>query len=262
LERQPRVGDRETSARSARPAAVALACVFAALLGSPSAVQGPVSPAAWRRVEPEVADDVPRLDRLRPRAALLRRRPPVPARPPSERGRRQRPDGHLRLLRGWSPPGAGRVYRFAILIERHVATEPAGFAAEVERILFAPRGWTRGGRVGFRRVARPPYDFRVILASRGTTDRLCAPALTMGRFSCHNDGLVVLNEWRWRTGASSYANLTRYRAYLVNHEVGHALGHGHRDCAGGPAPVMMPQTKGVDGCAPNPWPLEYERALT
>jgi hypothetical protein len=65
---------------------------------------------------------------------------------------------------------------------------------------------------------------------------------------------------------------------VVNHEVGHAFGQGHRPCeaAGGPAPVMMQQTFGVandeivritggvpqgaviprDGkvCTPNGWP--------
>jgi hypothetical protein len=47
-----------------------------------------------------------------------------------------------------------------------------------------------------------------------------------------------------------------YRAYLVNHEVGHRLGHGHSHChgAGRPAPVMMQQSKGIGACTANPWP--------
>ena len=71
----------------------------------------------------------------------------------------------------------------------------------------------------------------------------------------------MLNAGRWRDGAPAFAGtLMRYRRFMANHEVGHALGHGHRDCpaAGAPAPVMMQQTKGVGSCRPNPWPLDAE----
>ena len=103
----------------------------------------------------------------------------------------------------------------------------------------------------------------VQLAGRSTTDRLCPPVRTNGLFSRFMRGRAVLNFWRWINGARAYAGrLAQYRRYMVNHEVGHALGHGHLGCPGSgrAAPVMMQQTKGVAPCKPNPWPLAEERA--
>ena len=100
----------------------------------------------------------------------------------------------------------------------------------------------------------------IILASPALTDSLCAPLLTLGRYSCAQSGRAVLNAERWRSGAPSYASLTRYRTYMINHEVGHLLGRGHAYCSAGgaPAPLMAQQTKGVAPCRPNPWPLPWE----
>jgi len=140
-----------------------------------------------------------------------------------------------------------------VAVEGGVRVEPRAFAARVERTLRSSRGW--GG--GFRRVDSGAVDFRVVLTSARLTDEMCFPLLTRSRYSCAREGVAVLNADRWRTGAAPWrGDLGGYRRYMVNHEVGHVLGHGHVPCpaAGARAPVMMQQTKSLSFCRPNPWP--------
>jgi hypothetical protein len=106
-------------------------------------------------------------------------------------------------------------------------------------------------------VASDDVDFRVVLASPKTTDRLCAPLTTEGKVSCGTGGMAVINLLRWQRGADAYqGQLARYREYVVNHEVGHELGHGHETCSapGRLAPVMMQQTITIGACRASPWP--------
>ncbi|MBA3431715.1 MAG: DUF3152 domain-containing protein, partial [Actinobacteria bacterium] len=173
------------------------------------------------------------------------------------------PTGHLRVVPGGGAVGGeGVVNRFMVEVEGGLNVAPDEFAAQVEDVLDDPRGWSASGTFAFERVDQGPVSFRVTLASRGLTDRLCAPLVTNGLYSCYMNGRAVLNVWRWKVGADAYGrDLERYRRYLINHEVGHALGRGHRYCpaAGEPAPVMMQQTKGVAPCKSHAWPLAYER---
>jgi hypothetical protein len=156
------------------------------------------------------------------------------------------------------PAGAGKVVRYAVEAEAGLPFTAAQFAVDVARILNAPDGWGHGGStLRFVRVDRGPVDFRVSLSSPGLTDRQCAPLRTYGRVSCFNGSRAVINEARWRYGSPTYGkDLDGYRDYVVSHEVGHALGHHHVHCtrAGTPAPVMVQQTKSLEGCRANPWP--------
>ena len=96
------------------------------------------------------------------------------------------------------------------------------------------------------------------MATPPTVDAHCAPLVTHGDLSCRNGADVMINLTRWTEGAApSELPLEEYRHYVISHEVGHALGHSHRGCPGlgAIAPVMLQQTKGLEGCAPNPWPF-------
>lgn len=147
---------------------------------------------------------------------------------------------------------------YEVQVEEGLPFDVSSTAATIDNILSHPRGWSGGGH-------RPQHvddgDFRIVIATPETTDALCAPLQTRGRLSCRNGDDVVINAWRWQNGSDDYADrIEDYRIYVINHEVGHVLGHGHRPCpgTGQPAPVMQQQTKGLDSCQPNVWPLPEE----
>lgn len=218
------------------------------LLAGCSAPDGPAASAPTPR--PQLSDDAPEYDR-------------VPASPPSSPLPSPSPtvvargDGRLAVVPGTGAvAGDGRLRTYVVEVEGGLGLDPVAFAEDVEQVLADPRSWIGGGGA-LRRVDGGPADLRVALASPRTTDGLCAPLRTNGRYSCAQGERAVLNAARWLTGAAAYGDrIEDYRAYLVNHEVGHALGERHAACPGrgAVAPVMLQQTKGLDGCLPGPWP--------
>lgn len=169
-----------------------------------------------------------------------------------------RGDGQLVVVPGVSAvAGTGPPTTYAVEVEGGLGVDALAFAVAVERTLADPRSWGAGGRRALQRVSHDDVVFRVALASPETTDRLCAPLDTGGHFSCANGDRAVLNAARWLTGADTYTgHLPEYRQYLLNHEVGHTLGFGHVGCPspGAPAPVMLQQTKSLEGCTRSSWP--------
>jgi hypothetical protein len=161
------------------------------------------------------------------------------------------------------PPATGRTVRYTVEIEGGLGVDAAEVARTVQSVLVDPRGWQRVDGVRFVAVspaqaARGAHvDIRVTLASPALTDKLCAPMETLSQVSCWNGERSVLNFRRWALGDDSYGgDVARYRVYQVNHEVGHGLGHQHRQCPGKGrrAPVMVQQTLSLGGCTPWPYP--------
>ncbi|NUS72305.1 MAG: DUF3152 domain-containing protein [Corynebacteriales bacterium] len=151
-----------------------------------------------------------------------------------------------------------QLYTYQVQIEDGIEQDGAAFAAEVEATLGDNRSWISQGDVAFQRVDTANPSFVLYLASPKTVDALCAPMDTAGYTSCRTGDKVVINLARWMLAVPDYGDsLTEYRQYVINHEVGHRLGHGHDYCpgAGQPAPVMQQQTYGLQGCTINPWPF-------
>ncbi|MBB3678656.1 hypothetical protein FHX36_004445 [Modestobacter versicolor] len=171
--------------------------------------------------------------------------------------------GTLTVVDGSSPVyGSGPLQRFVVEVEDGIGVDGAQFAAAVESTLGDPRSWGAGGQMSFQRVgaaetAAGDYDFRVSLVSPGNMETYCPGVGTGGYTSCRYGERAVINLARWETAVPDYAgDIATYRLYVVNHEVGHALGNGHQDCPGPGelAPVMQQQTLGLQGCAKNAWP--------
>lgn len=164
--------------------------------------------------------------------------------------------GTFSVAPGISTQGAGgQTITYQVEVEDGLPFLAEDFANRVDRTLTDRRGWSASGDYTFNR--RPSAARRIVLASPKTVDRLCAPLQTRGKVSCRNGDVVAINAVRWAEGAKSYGNdLSGYRTYVINHEVGHSLGLAHQPCAahGSPAPVMLQQTLGLEGCRKNPWP--------
>ncbi|MER5280520.1 DUF3152 domain-containing protein [Streptomyces sp. NPDC002809] len=163
-------------------------------------------------------------------------------------------------------PGKGHRYRYRIDVEKGLGLDSALFAEAVQKTLNDDRSWAHGGDMTFERISTGEPDFVITLASPGTTGTWCEKSgldTLEDNVSCDSAATerVMINAYRWAQGSATFGpdKLFAYRQMLINHEVGHRLGHNHVSCGtkGALAPVMQQQTKSLDvngiKCRPNPW---------
>lgn len=253
---------------TADPAPVAQPATAAPPYPSPSASPAsPVLPSLPASGTDASASASPSATNLFPAAGLLRLSGKVPSRGSSHFG--------YGSARGPVLGSKGQLRRFRVAVEAGSNEDVAAFAAQVQAILGDKRSWIGNGNLRLRMVAgADKADFTVYLATRDTAGRMCARGGTNIRVggvpftSCRTPGKAIINLDRWRLSAAPYldarVDLATYRKYVVNHEVGHELGHGHQNCPkpGGPAPVMVQQTLTLRGCVPYAWPRRDNRGFT
>ncbi|MEW1902160.1 MULTISPECIES: DUF3152 domain-containing protein [unclassified Streptomyces] len=156
---------------------------------------------------------------------------------------------------------SGELRRYRVEVENGIGLKPDGTAAEIQGILAHPRGWAAHGRGRFQLVsAEEEADFVIRIATPDTADALCLREGldTGGELNCETTEGVVVNLRRWMLGSPTFAGPpAEYRHLIINHEVGHEIGiREHMACSGPgePAPAMMQQIKGLDGCVSNAYP--------
>ncbi|WP_179199673.1 DUF3152 domain-containing protein [Streptomyces sp. NRRL B-24572] len=163
-------------------------------------------------------------------------------------------------------PGKGRLIRYRVDVEKGIGLDGKLFADAVQKTLNDKRSWAGRGEMAFERVSSGEPEFVITLASPGTTGEWCKKSgldTTVDNVSCDSASTerVMINAFRWAQGSVTFGPkaMYAYRQMLINHEVGHRLGHGHVSCRtpGALAPVMQQQTKSLDidgiKCRPNPW---------
>lgn len=158
----------------------------------------------------------------------------------------------------------GPLRTFRVAVEEGLPVTVDQFTQTVDATLGDARSWVGAGTVRLRHVAgKAAANFTIYLARAQTAYQLCLVGDVdinidgVPYTSCRVGSKVVINADRYLRGVPDYgAPLADYRQYVINHEVGHWLGHDHVNCpgAGQPAPVMQQQTLGLQGCVANSWP--------
>ena len=160
-----------------------------------------------------------------------------------------------------------KVIYYKPVVWGNVVADFSEFKNKVAETLNDARGWTRAG-LKFVEV-NSGQDIDIILSDPAHLEAL--PGCS-GDLSCTTwNNQVIINDIRWREGTEASRaggmNARDYQHMVVNHEMGHWLGHyahiegctAENSFIGGPAPIMLQQSTGLRGCSSfNAWPLEPE----
>jgi hypothetical protein len=150
-----------------------------------------------------------------------------------------------------------RLHTYIVRTRGHIVANLAKFAASAADTYADPRGWMRAHH-RFKRVSSGG-DFTLLLAQARYLPSYSSVCSTL--YSCRVGRNVIINQSRWRHSSVHFTgSKATYRQMVVNHETGHWLGRPHDFCSGPGklAPVMQQQSKGMQGCRPNAWPLAKE----
>jgi hypothetical protein len=152
------------------------------------------------------------------------------------------------------------VFTYTVGKNGATSSDLAQFSALANETLNDARGWARLG-IRFEQVSSGGM-FNLVLAQGSLL-----PSYSSGcsvEWSCRVGSSVIINDTRWSSASESWnaqsGSLRDYRHMVINHEVGHWLGHDHLSCggAGQLAPLMQQQSIDLQGCRFNPWPLDAE----
>lgn len=160
-----------------------------------------------------------------------------------------------------APTENAREVTYTVATRGNITADVDEFADILNQTLNSPLGWSR---LGIRWVRVDSGGQMTAYLSENTHMTDFSATGCDATVSCTVGDSIIINQDRWLNGSDSWnaagGSLSDYRHMVLNHETGHWLGHGHEYCpgAGQPAPVMQQQTIDMQGCTPNPWPLDNE----